>query len=337
MLANDKFSGSFVDFSANIGHIAKASVMSSLSVNLMTSGSLSTIWGLINCLQIVAHFPLINIVQPANSQYLFQIMQELSAFEMLPIEDKIDQIQSDMSIFKDNYALSANFADFDLDSTNVISNLQVYSLVLFLLVALPVLLLLSWSCLYWFKRGHKIIKWITDAIFFSLYIRFILEGFLELSLACLIRFQNFKFDTQSGDTFNSTMSMVLMMILFFTLLATFMVNTFGERIVKSLKFQHRLGEFTLGVRLNNWKTRLYPSLFMSRRLLYAAVLVNYLPWGNLQIQSVMVKTFLFTIYMLHIRPYDTKLANRVEVANEILTQLATYCMVIFEMLKLQPI
>ena len=97
-----------------------------------------------------------------------------------------------------------------------------------------------------------------------------------------------------------------------------------------------MGELTLGLRLDDWKALLYPSLFMSRRLLYAAVLVYCMQWSNLQIQIVMLKTILFGLYLVHIRPYQTPSSNRIELVNEILTQLSTYCLVIFQVLMPQP-
>ena len=71
IMDNNEFTRSFVEMSENAGDLSKASIVSSLFVNLMSSGSMGPLWGLINCLQIVSHFPLISIVQPANSQLVF--------------------------------------------------------------------------------------------------------------------------------------------------------------------------------------------------------------------------------------------------------------------------
>ena len=74
-MPNDDFTLAFIDASDDIGTVSKATMAGSLAINLLSSSSLSTLWGLINCLQIVAHFPLINIVQPANSRFVFHLMQ----------------------------------------------------------------------------------------------------------------------------------------------------------------------------------------------------------------------------------------------------------------------
>ena len=71
IMDENEFTRSFVEMSGDVGDLSKASVVSSLFVNLMSSGSMGPLWGLINCLQIVSHFPLISIVQPTNSQLVF--------------------------------------------------------------------------------------------------------------------------------------------------------------------------------------------------------------------------------------------------------------------------
>ena len=153
------------------------------------------------------------------------------------------------------------------------------SLVIIALLALPLLLLLFWTCLYKSSRGRQVIKRISDALFFGVYIRFILEAFLELSIVSFMRFRNFRFDT-SSDSFNSTLSMMLMALLSFSLLASFITLGFKMRIVGSSAFQRRMGELTLGLSLKSPKALLYPSFFMLRRLLYAVILVYWLQWSN---------------------------------------------------------
>ena len=207
-------------------------------------------------------------------------MQELSALEVLQVDDVVEAIKSGLGLNKDNFVLSANFEEFELDSTDVLKNLQMISLAILALLALPLLLLLTCACLYKSSRGRRVIKSISDVLFFGVYIRFVLEAFLELSIVSFMRFRNFKFDT-SSDSFNSTLSMMLMALLSFFLLASFITLGFKVRIVASSAFQRRMGELTLGLSLKTPKALLYPSFFMLRRLLYAVVLVYWLQWSNL--------------------------------------------------------
>ena len=48
----------------------------------------------------------------------------------------------------------------------------------------------------------------------------------------------------------------------------------------------------------------------------------------------MLTTLLFAVYIVNYRPYEAPSANKIELMNEVLTQLSTYCMVIFHALEL---
>ena len=74
---------------------------------------------------------------------------------------------------------------------------------------------------------------------------------------------------------------------------------------------------------------MYQVFFMSRRLIYAAILINWLDRNYFQIQMVILKTSLFLIYIGSTRPYQTKLSNFVELVNEIITTICAYILVTF--------
>ena len=50
IMDDNEFTRAIVELSGNVGDLSKASVVSGLVVNLMSAGSLSPLWGLINCL-----------------------------------------------------------------------------------------------------------------------------------------------------------------------------------------------------------------------------------------------------------------------------------------------
>ena len=66
---------------------------SSAIINLVLGSSLSLLWGLINSLQLVTHFPLANVPYPDNAAIYFGALLELASFDLIPTdwaEDKID-------------------------------------------------------------------------------------------------------------------------------------------------------------------------------------------------------------------------------------------------------
>ena len=78
----------------------------------MLSGALTFLWGMINCLQIVAHFDLVNITMPANAKFLFKMLVSIATFDIVPAEDLIDGIENWLGIVNDDFTLTESFADF---------------------------------------------------------------------------------------------------------------------------------------------------------------------------------------------------------------------------------
>ena len=66
----------------------------SFVINLLLAGSLSLLWGLINSLQLVTHFPFCNVIFPDNAKMYYGIMYEIGNFDMIPtdgLEDYLDE------------------------------------------------------------------------------------------------------------------------------------------------------------------------------------------------------------------------------------------------------
>lgn len=59
----------------------------SFALNFLLMGSLSLLWGLIHAMQIVAHFPLLNIVIPSNALVLYMALFEMANFDVIPTGD----------------------------------------------------------------------------------------------------------------------------------------------------------------------------------------------------------------------------------------------------------
>ena len=70
------------------------------------------LWGMLNCLQIVSHFDLVNIMMPANAHQLFKILVSIATFEILPTETVIDEIEKTLGIVNDEFTLTESFIDF---------------------------------------------------------------------------------------------------------------------------------------------------------------------------------------------------------------------------------
>ena len=60
----------------------------SMAINILLAGSLSLLWGLINSLQYVTHFPFLNVGFPATSEVWYMMMLQIASFQVIPT-DKI--------------------------------------------------------------------------------------------------------------------------------------------------------------------------------------------------------------------------------------------------------
>ena len=57
----------FLKAGEGFGDFSNAVVIGNFATNLLLSGAMTYLWGLLNSVQIVAHFPLVNVMMPANA------------------------------------------------------------------------------------------------------------------------------------------------------------------------------------------------------------------------------------------------------------------------------
>ena len=117
-------------------------------------GSISFLWGIINSLQILSYFPLINLAMPANAHLFFQIIVKIANFEIIDqIDDVVDVFEEKTELREDEeFILSDNFEDFEFTTTDMIQNLSIIFLVLLLLLAAPICFLLLYGLFGWCRE-----------------------------------------------------------------------------------------------------------------------------------------------------------------------------------------
>jgi hypothetical protein len=59
-------------------------MVATIGANLILAGSLQKIWSLVNSLQLIMYFPLLNITFPTNAKYFYSIILPLSSLELIP-------------------------------------------------------------------------------------------------------------------------------------------------------------------------------------------------------------------------------------------------------------
>ena len=54
--------------------------------NTVGIGAISMFWGLVNSLQLIAYFPLLAIILPANSKIAYELTYSIAAFDLIPTD-----------------------------------------------------------------------------------------------------------------------------------------------------------------------------------------------------------------------------------------------------------
>ena len=89
-------------------------VIGNLALSIVMSTSLQYLWGMINVLQIISHFPLCQITFPLNAQLFYQMIISISQFNIIPTA----VIDNALFRFDDSdEGLTQNFNDFDIFPT----------------------------------------------------------------------------------------------------------------------------------------------------------------------------------------------------------------------------
>ena len=114
-----------------------------------------------------------------------------------------------MGIENDDFTLTDSFADFELDSSGPIHNLQIMFIGMLILATLPLFLLLFKWLFIRSKKVSKCINYVHSKIYFNVYLRFGLEAYLELCLSSMIRFKNYKWDN-SNERFHSAFALSIL-------------------------------------------------------------------------------------------------------------------------------
>jgi len=90
-----------------------------------------------------------------------------------------------------------------------------------------------------------------------------------------------------------------------------------------------VGELTQGQNLKSRMAVAHSTMFMLRRVLYAAIMVYWIDRSYFQIQFMIFKSSLAMLYSGYFRPFELPQTNRIELMNEACTLLCTYSLITF--------
>ena len=224
-----------------------AALASNFLVNILLSGSLSLLWGMINSMQVISYFPLLNLIMPANCQYLFSIIITVATFDLFPMDGILEIIDDILGAIDDEYLMLDNFKEFEYESTNPINNLKIVFIFLVALIFMrPFYKLIELA----FKCSERVTssleKFKNTQLYWNVYLRFILETFLELSITSLLRIKVFRMENKT-EVFLTLIAIFILLTLVICMFGSISFLRHNFEKIREKSFTDKYGALTLGL------------------------------------------------------------------------------------------
>jgi len=105
---------------------SNAAVVSNLMINLVLSGAMNLLWGLINSLQLIVVMPLFQVFIPSNASFLLSVIMDIANLNVLLTDD----IYGEMFNFTQTEPYRENFGFAGYETSNYILNLGTMFLII---------------------------------------------------------------------------------------------------------------------------------------------------------------------------------------------------------------
>ena len=152
-------------------------------------------------------------------------------------------------------------------------------------------------------------------IFWNMILRFVLQSYLKNSMAVLFAIYVISF-REDKSIINGSISLVLLIVLIALPIAFAVILHRNRDRLDTEPMRAKIGSLYLGVHARTPFQRLYSSVFLSRRLLYAILTVVCINNPNILIHVFLATNILYVVYMGLSNPNDSTLGRRMEYLNE---------------------
>ncbi|TNV86854.1 hypothetical protein FGO68_gene1872 [Halteria grandinella] len=163
-------------------------ISANIALTLAGGFSMKKMWQLISVLQILIHYPMLNIPVPGNVVLVMKGIQEISNLNLIP-KNKINQLLSKV-LQSTQDELYGSFQQMGYDSTNFLQNMGLVFIVLILTCGLIMIILLLGFLIRKSRIGNMLIEKIKLKLMFNPIIQAQLKGYIKFNLAILIALAN---------------------------------------------------------------------------------------------------------------------------------------------------
>eukprot|EP00347_Sterkiella_histriomuscorum_P000144 403377002 len=286
------------------GSSVKILVVGNLFFNLFMSTSLQYLWGMINQIQIITHLPINAVEIPSNTKFFFNIIIDISNFNIIPSDDMLNK----MMTVKETDAFNNYFQEMDIfQKTNCTP------------------LFLNSSTLLKYAANIELVEYI---LLFNYLLRF--GSYLAGPQIPFLEMLTLEFEDKS-----STISSLASILVLFISLASFVFTLFflfqnSNQQLKKKDMKAKYGSLYEGVKLytNSKLPLLQNIIFIFRRITLCSLQI-VTGQGYIQTVSNTLLSLFVIAYLIHVRPFKQSFTNKLEIFNEICIMLINYHMLYF--------
>lgn len=283
----------------------------------------------------MVHLPLVgHLVIPEQTLTVLGFLIEIAQFDVVENELVYGELV-DFPADQDEL-LRRSFVETGYESNYAFVNMGTNVIVITILIFFKVLLLLFLPC----RRQDNCIgrahKKCSGIIFWNFWLRLIIQGCLEISIACcvyLIDRQQYVDLLENGYGTFLLINDILSFVFFVTIaIAPLWIILFYCSCFKKFKderFASTYGSPISGLRKDRRSVIFQPVYFLLRRF---AFLYIALFWGERpsnQIHFLILTHVFAALYKVHFRPYETNLLQSLEVFNEFTSLVLLYATIGF--------
>jgi cysteine-rich repeat protein len=247
---------------------------------MVLGGSLEMVWSLINTIQIISFLPLMIDAYPEHVTIMFGML-DFSNMDFSFISDKLtDMIPIEgLSVSWDNPRYLANGIESPLFLQNCAS--MIFSL--FTSISSLLLILLLYSVLRW-EKARDVLSAIISSYFFNNFLRFLTEGYLEMTLKAVLNVVEFTVGSKV-EVFSLILAFIGMGVCLLFPAMTFALLYDKKTAIRAenKRYLKRFGTMYRDFKVHKeWYLYQYYPIFMLRRLVFVFFLIAFFKYPSVQ-------------------------------------------------------
>ena len=169
------------------------------------------------------------------------------------------------------------------------------------------------------RKHHNKLK---SFLMWNFCIRLVLEAGIEIIISSIL---NLQIGCFYGVPWGAKLNKICA-IFFATLfvLSPFLISLFyccNFHRLRDAEFIKKWGSTYEGLDVSRRISLVYPIIFVVKRMTFCFVVLFLTKWPTFQLFATLLMQLLVTCYLLHFRPFETRLLNNLEIFNEVVTNM----------------